>query len=410
MIFLFIALLCVVIEAFFSMFEMACVSFDKVRLTYYVSKKSKKAIWLDHLLKKPSRLFGTTLIVVNTVLQIGSEASRRFYEYLGLNPDFSPLTQFVLVVVFGELIPLFAARRYFESIALFDIPFFYFLSKAMLPLTWFVDTVSRIVGYLFGKKSSSQYYLTKEEIQRAFEHQGKPVKDVNVTTVNNIFLLKNFTAKNIMQSISTAFLMPSDFFVDQAKSVLFKNFSPYVLVYHNSINNIISVVMTRDLLRLSSKDLVKNSGFSPWFVTENMPVLTILKQFKINNQTVAIVLDRFGKSVGVISLEMILTRVFGDFSVKSHQIEDAVKLKRKKEKVFIEKTFSGDTLIVDFNKKFKVDLTIPSEDIQTLGDLVKHLLGQHPSVGDVVYVENFEFIIKKPGFWGAKKILVRNLN
>ena len=68
MTFLFLSLLAVVIQGFFSLFEMACVSFNRVRLQYYVSIGSHRASWLNYLLKRPSRLFGTTLIGVNTAL------------------------------------------------------------------------------------------------------------------------------------------------------------------------------------------------------------------------------------------------------------------------------------------------------------------------------------------------------
>ncbi len=114
--------LSIIMLAFYSMTEMACVSFNKVRLQYYVSKGMKRAIWLNALLQHPSRLFGTTLIGVNIAMFFGSEFSRQFYSSIGLNPDWSPLTQVILVVIFGELAPMFAARRYPEHVSILGIP------------------------------------------------------------------------------------------------------------------------------------------------------------------------------------------------------------------------------------------------------------------------------------------------
>ena len=91
--FLFLTISCLIIQGFFAMLEMACVSFNKVRLQYYVSKGQKRAIWLSYLLNHPALLFGTTLIMVNAALLIGSECSRKFYDSLGLSPDWAPLTQ-----------------------------------------------------------------------------------------------------------------------------------------------------------------------------------------------------------------------------------------------------------------------------------------------------------------------------
>ena len=120
--FFLLILISVLVEGFFSMLEMACVSFNRVRLQYYVSKKNRRAIWLSSLLKNPARLFGTTLIGVTTALQFGSECARRFYISLDLSPDWAPLSQVIIVLIFAELAPLFAARRYAENVVMLGIP------------------------------------------------------------------------------------------------------------------------------------------------------------------------------------------------------------------------------------------------------------------------------------------------
>ena len=107
-----LTILFIMIQAFYSMLEMAAVSFDKARLHYFVKKGKSQARWLSFLLEKPGRLFGTTLILVNVALQIGSECSRQFYQALGVSANYAPLSQVVLVVIFAELSPMLAARRY----------------------------------------------------------------------------------------------------------------------------------------------------------------------------------------------------------------------------------------------------------------------------------------------------------
>src|SRR5437879_1442922 len=99
-------LLFLMMLAFYSMMEMACVSFNKVRLQYYVSKGQRRAIWINNLMQNSSIFFGTTLIGVNVALMAGSECSCQLYLSMGLNPDFSFLTQVLIVVIFGELAPM----------------------------------------------------------------------------------------------------------------------------------------------------------------------------------------------------------------------------------------------------------------------------------------------------------------
>ena len=124
------------------MMEMACVSFNKVRLQYYVSKNQRRAIWLSYLLNRPGLLFGTALIGITASLVIGSECARRLYDSLGLNSDWSPLSQIVLVIIFAEVSPMFAGRRYAEHAAMLGIPMFYFFSILLRPIIWILNAIS----------------------------------------------------------------------------------------------------------------------------------------------------------------------------------------------------------------------------------------------------------------------------
>src|SRR5262245_63138653 len=113
------------------MIEMASVLLNLVRLHYYVSKGEKRAVLFNELLNYPSRLFGTTLIMVNSATVFGSEFSREFHEAIGLSPDLAPLTQVLLVLIFGELSPMFAARTHSEHMALLGIPLLYASAKIL---------------------------------------------------------------------------------------------------------------------------------------------------------------------------------------------------------------------------------------------------------------------------------------
>ena len=116
-------ILSIVFLAFFSMAEMACISFNKIRMQFYVAQGSKRAKWLYALMQNPSRLFGTTLIGVNIATFVGSECARQFHSAIGLDPDLAPLSQVIIVIIFGELAPQFAARSYPENVAMLGAPF-----------------------------------------------------------------------------------------------------------------------------------------------------------------------------------------------------------------------------------------------------------------------------------------------
>ncbi|NGX56039.1 MAG: Magnesium and cobalt efflux protein CorC [Candidatus Anoxychlamydiales bacterium] len=402
--FLFLALICVFLESFFSMFEMACVSINKVRLQYFVSKNNKRAIWTQKLLNKPSFLFGTTLIAVNTVMQIGSEAARRFYESINLSPDFAPLSQIIIVLIFGELAPLFAARRHPEHIALLFVPIVYLISKILTPFIWIVDKVSKISNLFFGK-SETTFFLTKEELQKAFEEPSKKGTSFEKESINDIvskiFTLKDKIAKNILLPIDSIKMIDSNSNFTTLMSSLSINYVSYIPIYHKNKNNIVAIAYPKNLLNIQEKEKVINYSKPPWFVLENTKVVDILKQFRTNNQTIAVVLNSKGASIGFITLDQIIDEIFGQYPKYQEK-------KSQASKVFIEMTLNGDMTLIEFNKVFNVYLHY--KKAKTLSDLISYIIVHPPSEGEVIHFEGFEFSIIEISLLGVKKLKVKTLN
>ncbi|PIS00420.1 MAG: HlyC/CorC family transporter [Chlamydiae bacterium CG10_big_fil_rev_8_21_14_0_10_35_9] len=397
--FLLLTFISIVIHGFFSMFEMAAVSFNRVRLQYFVSQNMHRAVWLQHLLDKPSRLFGTTLIGVNTFLQVGSEASRRFYESINLPPELAPVTQVLIVLIFAELAPMFAARRYSEHVALLGIPVIIFVSKILTPVIIIVNGISFFFNWLFGKKSAGAFYLSKEEIQRAFEEsETKSKQDVNVI-MGNIFSLRNKYAKNIMIPLHLTPVFSSEATFKEIRNSLSVKYFSYILVYHRNEENLVGVIQTRDLLKAQESQKVADFSKPPWFITENNSVVEILKQFQRNNQNVAVVLDSTGKTLGLITLDLIIEMLFGEVEVIDEQ---SIKTKR-----LVERTLSGAMTIEEFNKQFQAHLNYP--EIETLSDLINEILKHHPSKGESILIDEYEFTVIEPSLLGAKTIIVKSI-
>lgn len=397
--FLFLACSCVVIEGFFSMFEMACVSLNKVKLQYAVNKNRKKAIWINSLINRPAYLFGTTLVVVNTVLQIGSESARRFYESVGLSPDFAPITQVIIVLIFGELVPLFAARRYPEHVTRLTIPIVYLISKLLTPIIFLIQIITNVINYLFQKKEYSQFYLSREEIQKAIEEQEDYKEKSIDQVISNIFSLKTKLAKHVMISIDMIKLIPSQATLSETKKILGENYSLFIPIYHHLTYNIVAIAYPKDILDVDPNNRIIEHSKSPWFVTENTSIMQIIHQFRSNNQSVAVILDKNGKAVGFVTLDEVIDEVLGEVSEKV--------IEKKSTQVVIEKTLSGDMTIKEFNKKYNASLEFDGE--QNLSDLISSILDHHPSMGEVVIIDKYEFTIEDTSLLGAKTISVKTI-
>lgn len=388
-------LLTIIILGYFSMMEMAIVSFNKVRLQFFISQGSRSARWLDYLLSHPSRLFGTTLIGVNVAMMLGSEFARKFHASLGINPDWAPLSQVLLVIIFGELAPQFAARRFSEHVALLGASFLYFTSKIMAPLVGLLGSLSKIANRLLGgKETQNDIFLTLEELEKIligsdeerFSGKGEEFDPV----VSNIFRLRNLNAKKAMISLSEVFLLPSHTTVISLRKTLTKPLT-WIPIYHHQSDNIVGIVFLRDLVRASDMKRIRDYAVSPWFITENTPLLQVLKQFKKNKAIVAVVIDSKGRAKGILSLDNILDGIFG-------------KLTYQASKVVIDVTVPGTMSLADFNKEFNTNLE--EEECETLSELFLKKLDHHPEVGESLFFPPFELTIKESSLLEIKKVLV----
>ncbi len=398
----------IIVLAFYSMMEMACVSFNKVRLQYYVSKGMRRAIWLNYLLQHPSRLFGTTLIGVNVAMFFGSEFSREFHSSLGINPDWSPLSQVVLVVIFGELSPMFAARKYAEHVTMIGIPLLYFSARIMTPFLIVVDSISRLCELIVGKKGSShEYYLTQDELKKIIEEKDEgegyasEAEEFNIIT-SNIFNLGHKIAKDVMDPIRKDWMLPGSITVGQFhKQYALKKF-PYCYLYHKDPRNIVGLAFPRELIRIPDGKKVRDYSQAPWFVTQHTKVTDILKQFRKNNQEVSIIVDEMGHAVGVYDLKDVLDEIFGESNVEVGDGEDVTPLSFK----LIDKTLPAEFTVGEFSEQFGYVLgDIPEE---TLGQLVQRELGHLADEEESVTVGPYELTVKEVTLRGIKSIQVKS--
>lgn len=393
-------ILSLVILSFYSMMELACVSMNKVRLQYYVSKENPRAIKLHRLLSNSSLLFGTTLIGVNIALFFGSEFSRQFYSALSLSPDLAPLTQVMIVIIFGELAPMFAARRYAEHTAMLGANLLYFSSQIMAPFLWLIGLITRFTHSIFGGKDESfSLYLNQDEIKKVLEERQEELPTSGTSKeldhiVSNIFEFREKKAAAIMQPLTPSKML----FIQSTVKDLSLSTLPFVVVYHKEPTHVVGIAFPRDYLREPDHHKIGEKLRSPWFIHEEMPIIKILHQFKVTHQTVAVVLNQAGKAIGVVSLQDVIEEILGEPS----QLRETAKAVP-----WIDLTFPADTKIADFNRQYNVKL--PDFGNETLGELMIEQIGHQPEKGDSIELPPFELEVKEATLLEVKSIAIRTI-
>jgi len=392
--------------SFYSMQEMAIVSFNKVRLKFYASQGIKRAVWLEYLLQNPSRLFGTTLIGVNVATVISSECAREFHRAIGVDPDFAPLTQVLIVLIFGELAPMFAARMHSEHMAMLGAPLVYLSSKILSPLIWILGGISRLTNRIFGGKETQPHVLLSQdelvkildELDEELPHQRESMEFNAIAS--NIFRVRGKEARKVMSPLQSARLVPSDTTVAQMRTLLKKGITE-VAIYFRDKTNIVGITSVRDLIRAPDSKKIRDYSYPPWFVTEKTPLMQILKQFRQNNESIAIVLDDKGHARGILSVDDILQEIFG----KPNNPKTRVKPAEPKKTVVIDRTVEGSMTLEDFNREFGSDFE--DEQAHTLSDFIIKEIGHHPEAGEMIYLPPFEFTVMESSLLEVSKIKAR---
>lgn len=400
-----LTLLCIAVQSFFAMMEMALVSFNKVRLGYWVDKGMRRARWVHSLVQHPARLFGTTLLGVNIALQVGSECSREVYRALRLSPDIAPITQLFLVMIFAELAPLFAARRYAERVAMLGIPIVYIVSLLVRPLIWLIGLISAAANWLVGgPRGPVLSVLSREEMQHMVEGREVDTGDSPFNLlVTNIFNFRQKIARDVMTPLQALHMLSADASVEGIADLMRQFEVPCVPLYFRTRRHVIAVAFARDLVKVADSEPIRNHARPPWFITQSTPIGQILKQFRYNNQSVAVVLDLDGQAVGLLTLDDILDELFGETEmVHQHRVA-----RTAQQQALVEKTLPANTRLIDFNRDFGAHLR--GDESDTLGHIITHQLGHLPEAGESIQVEGFELRVVDATLLGARTIAVRSL-
>jgi CBS domain containing-hemolysin-like protein len=211
------------------------------------------------------------------------------------------------------------------------------------------------------------------------------------------------TAKELMQPLKMAQLVPSFCTVGEMRSLLTSHYSPYLPIYHKNPENIVAIAYPRDLLRLVENKRIRDYARPPWFITETDSVMNILKQFRRNNQSIAVVLNQAGLATGILTLDEIIDEIFGQTDTWM-SFEEVVP---RAHHIVVDRTFPGETKVVDFNTAYQVNLD--AQGMETIADLVTHLLGHPPVAGESVRIDQFELTVEEVSLLGAKTIAIRTV-
>ena len=356
-------------------------SLNRYRLKHLRSQGHRGARRASRLLERPDRLIGLILIGNNLVNILASAIATviaiRLYGDAGIAIATVLLT--IVVLIFAEITPKTIAALHPERLA---FPFSFILVPLMrlfLPLVMAINAVTNGILKLMGFKPDIQEgeALSQEELRTIVTESGSMIPSRHRRMLVNILDLEQVTVNDIMVPRNEVYGIDLDDPDDTILTCLKESTHTLLPVWHEDINDIRGVLHMRNLSRVLRdgglcRDALLNEVETPYFVPENTPLHTQLRQFQQKKLRMGIVVDEYGDLMGLVTLEDILEEIVGEFT--SNLIEENEELHALSDGSTV---CSGTISIRELNRQRGWDL--PTDGPKTISGLALEALEAFPS-------------------------------
>ena len=305
-----------------------------------------------------------------------------------------------LHVVFGELVPKAAALNHPESLARWLAPPLLFFAWITTPFTFFLNRSSLVILHALGqeKAGSEEAVHSPEEIRLLVEQSQESGQMLahDADMIDAVFEFSEKNAREVMTPRTELVALPVEATLSEVLGVVQESGLSRYPVYDESIDNIIGVVLAKDLLKLLAPRTDTDAFDLPSImrpvhvIPGSREVEEVLADFKRLKEHMAVVLDEYGGTAGVVTMEDLLEELVGEILDEYDTPEDAeAPLHTRAGATLV----PGSTHIGELNEHF--GLTIPDEDYTTIGGYVFGVLGRLPIVGDRVIAGGAIFTVRE---------------
>lgn len=383
-------------SGFLSAIEVALFSLSPKELNQLSDQSPDSGRRLMQMRKQPERLMATidvadtftnvALIALGNyfLLQLIGELYFNVWIVIG-----AILMMTLLILVFGEIIPKYYATRHIQKLSVKSIPFLLFLTKLLYPLASLLTGVERSARKLNKNKG---YNLSVDELEQALEMTDKSEISEEKNMLEGIIRFGGETAKEIMTPRLDIIDLDIHSSYEDVLKCITDNVYSRIPVYADNIDNIKGVLYIKDLL----PHLGKPHSFRwqslirpPYFVPETKKIDDLLREFQTNKVHIAIVVDEFGGTSGIVTMEDIIEEIVGE--INDEYDEDEKTYIKLSSNTYI---FEGKTLLSDFYKVLDIDEDIFDKvagDADTLAGLLLELKGEFPTIHEKLKFHNFLF-------------------
>jgi len=414
------------LNGFFALSEIALVSVKKSRIEHLAAQGSSRAKIVLQLLENPENFLssvqvGITLIGIISGAYGGATLTddmerflsqftflHHYHHMIALFTVIGSITYFSIVI--GELVPKTIAMNNSENIALFSVPIIKYFTMITYPFVKLLSVSTKLILKLFGIVENEGEKVSEDELRFMLKNARKQgVLEKEESEVHhNLFSFTDQTAKSLMTHSSELEWINIELSIDSIFNKLKESVHSKFIVGEGSIDNVLGVITIKDFLEhFNKKDFeLKQIIQPPIFLVQNTPAFKILNTFKSKKQYIAIVVDEFGTTRGIVTLHDLTEAIVGDLPDED-ETDDLNIIKRNDKSYLID----GRTLIFELNQYFQKEIIEDNiNQYTTVSGFILDKLQNMPNTGDKVSYENFEFEIIDMDGLRIDKLLMTKLN
>jgi len=402
---LLVVVLLLVLSAFISGSEVAYFSLTAADLEQIDNNNVRE------LLQNPNKLLATILIV-NNFINVGIVVLSTYFTSIAISFPEGSILEFifqvmvitVLLLLFGEIMPKVYANNNAVSFSLR-------MSRVLIILRRVTSPLSQILvactNFIDKKLAVQQIEVSAEEISKALDITEHESKEEERRILRSIVEFGNTDVKEIMKSrVAISAIDKETTFADLLKIIVSNGYSR-IPVFEGQIDKIMGVLYIKDLL----PHLNKNGNFNwvklcrnPYFIPETKMINDLLKEFQAKKNHLAIVVDEYGGTSGLVTLEDVLEEIVGEIN-DEFDVDDNIYSKLD-DRNYI---FDGKISLNDFLRVTKVDVNffdIIKGDYDTLAGLILELEGKIPKIGTICKIPPFTVVVESADLRKIKRLKV----
>lgn len=382
--------LLLVISAFFSASEIAYITANKIKIEVKAKKKNIMAKNALYFIRKPQEYFATILIGNNVVnIAFSSLIAVMLTLSFHLEEGTILLISTLLILFFGELLPKYLSREAADSFVLISAVPIRIISFVLFPFVRTINFFNKFFNQdITVKEDSVAYLFSKKDIQLLVK-ESREAGAVNVresSALERILQLREQRVYEAMRPRTEIIAIDIESAIDEALDVFIESGFSKIPVYEDNIDNVKGIILTYDLFK--SPKNVREIMKEVIYVPDTKKTIEMLNEFLKKRASIAIVVDEFGGTAGLITGEDIIEEIFGEIK-DEYDVDEEINRKVDEDSFII----GGKVEIDAINEKF--DLNIPKSDYETIGGFITYHLGRIPAKGENVVIGDYRFLIIK---------------